>query len=249
MVSSVSIETLANDIRAIYKRDPLRAETLIEAYVQQSLQEFSPTEKASLLEELTRRFENLHPGVPPEINLESKEFLRLFSLLFGERISTPNLCSEELLEKLAHSLNTIFNTLNQIVGVIQTTLLGKKTEFDETIRHIIGSDLEGSAEATSLQSHLDQIQEAFLVAHQAFKKAAQAKVGDILKELNPDDIEATTSGGFRFGPFRKAESFEIYKEKFLACKGWFESGRFTEELLREFEKTCQNLYNPGRRPK
>ena len=249
MVSPISIETLANEIRTIYRTDPLGAETLIEANIQQSLQNFSPTEKVRLLEELTHQFESLRPKVLPEIDLESKEFLRLFSLLFGERISTPDLCSTELLEKLAHSLNTIFNTLNQIIGVIQTTLLGKTTEFDETIRHIIGSDLEGSAEATSLQSYLDQIQEAFWVAHQAFKKAARTKVDEVLEELNPDRIEASTSGGLRFGPFRKAECFEIYKEKFRTCKGWFESGRFTEELLREFEKTCQNLYNADRRPR
>jgi len=249
MASPITIEALANEIRTIYRSDPWGAETLIETFIQQRLQNFSPAEKVGLLEKLTHQFESPSTKVLPEIDLESKEFLRLFSLLFGERISTPDLCSTELLEKLANSLNTIFNTLNQIIGVIQTTLLGKTAEFHETIRHIIGSDLEGNAEATSLQSYLDQIQEAFLVAHQAFKKAARTRVGEVLEELNPDRIEATAGGGLRFGPFRKAECFEIYKEKFRACKGWFESGRFTEELLREFEKTCQNLYNADRRLK
>lgn len=245
--SSISIKTLTDEIRAIYQSDHPRAETFIENYLLQSLKEFSPTDKINLLEKLTQQFESNSVKARPDLDFESKEFLRLFSLLLGKSISSVDLSRTEVLERLAHSLNTIFNTLNQIIGVIQTTLLGKKTEFDETIRHIIGSDLEGSAGTISLQGYLDQIQEAFLVSHQAFKEAAQTKVGEILKELNPDHIEATTGGGLKFGPLRKAELFEIYKEKFQTCKTWAESGRFIEELLREFEKKCQKRYKAEKR--
>lgn len=245
--SSVSVERLADEIRAIYQSDLPRAETLIETYIEQNLKEFSPIDKINLLEKLTQQFESNNMKVRHDLDFESKDFLRLFSLLLGKRISSVDLSQTEVLERLAYSLNTIFNTLNQIIGVIQTTLLGKKTEFDETIRHIIGSDLEGSAGTTSLQDYLDQIQEAFLVSHQAFKEAAQAKVGEILRELSPDHIEATTGGGLRFGPLRKAELFEIYKEKFQTCKAWAESGRFIEELLREFEKKCQKRYKTEKR--
>jgi hypothetical protein len=241
------VETLAGDIRAIYKKDPLRAEVLIEAYLDQSLKQFSSREKMGLLEELGHQFENLRPKAPFDLDFESKAFSQLFSLLLGKKISEADVSCAEVSEKLAHSLNTIFNTLNQIIRVIQTTLFGEKAEFDETIRHIIRSNLEGSAGAVSLQSYLDQIQEAFLVAHQAFKKAAQTKLGEILEELNPDQIEATPAGSLKFGPLRKAEFFETYKEKFRACRDWFESGRFTEELSREFEKTCQKLYHADRR--
>lgn len=243
----ICVETLAGDVRTIYKTDPSRAEVLIEAYLHQSLKQLSSREKMRLLEKLSHQFESLSPKIPFDLDFGSKEFSRLFSLLLGKKISEVDLSCTEVTEKLAHSLNTIFNTLNQIVRVIQTTLLGKKAEFDETIRHIIGSDLEGSAGAISLQSYLDQIQEAFLVAHQAFKKAAHTKLGEILEELNPDQIEATPAGSLKFGPLRKAEFFETYKEKFRACQGWFESGRFTEELSREFEKTCQKLYHADRR--
>ena len=41
---------------------------------------------------------------------------------------------------------------------------------------------------------------------------------------------------------RKAESFELYAQKFEAFKDYFESGRFMEELLREFENNCQKLF-------
>ena len=35
---------------------------------------------------------------------------------------------------------------------------------------------------------------------------------------------------------------EAYQEKFQKIRQWFDSGRCTEELLREFEKTCQSRY-------
>ena len=114
-----------------------------------------------------------------------------------------------------------------------------------TIRGIIGSNfekIEASGTHDSLQSYLDQIQDAFLVAHQSFQQAAQTRVRQILDELDPKRISDLSKGGYKFGPFRKAELFEVYKEEFKVCKAWFESGRFANELLREFEKTCQKSY-------
>lgn len=75
---------------------------------------------------------------------------------------------------------------------------------------------------------------------------------DVLRLLTQSEgylnsLEAERGGGLRFGPLRKAELYEIYKEKFSQFKGWFESGSFMEELLREFEKTCQRLYNVDQR--
>jgi hypothetical protein len=249
MINPISIESLANKIRTLYKSDPSRSETLIEKYLEERLKGLLPAERLSFLEKLTEQFKDLTPKILPDVRLKQEGFSRLFSLLLGKKISTADLSSAELLEKLAHSLNTIFDTLNQIVSVIHITLLGEKVEL-ETIRHIIGSNLEGEGRSDSLQSYLDQIQEAFLVAHRALKQAAQTKMNEILTELNPDRFETSSRGGLKFGPLRKAELFEIYKEKFSNCKGWFESGRFMEELLREFEKTCQTLYNvDGRREK
>lgn len=240
------LEALAGEIRTLYRSNPLRAERLIEDYLEEMLKGFPSAEKMALLERLAHQFETVLPQTQTGLPLENKEFSLLFSLLFGERISTVDLSSTELFEKLAHSLNTIFDTLNEIIRVINVSLLGKKPEL-ETIRHIIGSHLEGEGGAESLQNYLTQIQEAFLVAHKAFKEAAHTKVGEILRELNPDHLEAGEVGRLKFGPLRKAELYKIYKEKFQTCTHWFESGRFMEELLREFEKTCQKLYNPSRR--
>lgn len=68
-----------------------------------------------------------------------------------------------------------------------------------------------------------------------------------MSALNPSRIIAADDSVFRFGPFRKAEYFEIYKEKHQTLKDWFESGRFKEDLLREFENFCGKEYGKQRR--
>ncbi len=233
----LSLEELANQIRTVYRSDRSEPEALIEKYLEERFKDLSPGERLDFLERLSRQFEK-----------RSEDFSRIASLLLGKKVSAVDLSSSEVLEKLSNSFNTIFNTVNQIVAGIHATLLGRKAEL-ETIRQIIGSQLSGEegVEVDSLQRYLDQIQKAFLVAHQAFQLAAQAKVSQILNELEPGRIETERGGGLRFGPLRKAEFFEIYKERFLKCKGWFESGSFKEDLMREFEKTCQRLYNVDQR--
>lgn len=250
-MNDFSLERLASEIRIIYRSDPLHSEPLVEKYLDQKLKGSSLSERLTLLERLSQHFRGSrsepHPALPSgTLGPASEEFSRLVSLLLGKSVSAADLSSKDLLEKLAHALNTIFDTLNQIIGLINTTLMGRKAEF-ETIRHIIGSELEGEGGHDSLQSYLDQIRGAFLVAHRALKQAARKKVGDILLELDPSRLESARGGGLKFGPLRKAELFEMYKEKFAQFKSWVESGRFTEELLREFEKACQKLYNVGPR--
>jgi len=238
--SPISWEKLAGEVKAIYHADPQNSQTAMENFLNESWKEFPPAEQLALLEKLTDQFKE---GLPSHLEQEPlpRELSRLFSLLLGKRISMPELSSEEFLEKLAHSLNTVFDTLNQIVGVIHTTLLGKKEEL-ETIRLIIGSSLGREDEMESLKNYLDQIKEAFLVAHRAFNQAAHTKINEILKELNPDRIAEMAEGGLDFGPFHKAKLFEIYKAQFAKCQNWFASGRLIEELLREFEKNCKKLF-------
>lgn len=240
------LEDIAREIRIIYQSDPSHSEPIVEQYLERRLKGMAPAERLTFLEGLVRQFKGPRsegaPGPSPRaLGLESEEFSRLFSLLMGKRISKVDLSSRDLPEKLAHSLNTIFDTLNQIIGVINATLMGKKGEL-ETIRQIIGSNLESEARSESLQNYLDQIQEAFLISHRAFKQAGEIKVMEILTELNPDRIASMSRGGLRFGALRKAELFEVYKERYQACKGYFESGRLMEDLLREFEKSCQQIY-------
>ncbi len=241
-VNSISLEGLANEIRTVYRSDLSRAETLIEDDIEQKLAGCTPTERLILLERLTDHFKAISAQIGPERYHEPVELSHLLSLLLGRRFSISDSSFEEFLEKLSHSLNTVFDIINEIVNVIHATLLGEGAE-PETIRQIIGSDFEGKKPSESLENYLNQIKEAFMVAHRAFQQAAYTKVREMLVELGPDRIESTVSGGFKFGPLRKAALFETYKDKFLQCKGWVESGRFGEELLREFEKICQNHYN------
>lgn len=235
-----SLENLVEEIRGIYQSDPNNAEGLISHFLKGKLRAYPLAEQINILKELTRRFAS--PSADYAATLPDEELPRLLSALFGKRYSLQDLSSPDALEKLTKSLNTVFDTLNQIIGVIQSTLLGKRSEL-ETIRLVIGSNIAGeSPGGDSLQNYLSQIKEAFLISHKAFRQAAQAKVGEVLRELDPEQIAAEGEGGFEFGPLRKAKLFDLYKEKFAQAKGYYESGRFLEELLREFEKSCQKLY-------
>lgn len=240
--SPVSIEALTRDLRAIYASDPSRADALIETYLEQRLKGYDDARQLVSLQELVDHFGNAGGGEASHAEgLGGEEVSRLYSLLLGRKISTTELSSTELVEKLAKSLNTVFDTLNQIIGVINTTLMGKPAGH-ETIRMIIGSSLQDEQEAGSLQGYLNQIQKAFLVAHEAFQQAAREKLGQILDELDPDRIASAADRGLKFGPLRKAELFDMYREKFQACRAYQQSGRLLGDLMRDFERICQKAY-------
>ncbi|RLB86902.1 MAG: hypothetical protein DRH26_16610, partial [Deltaproteobacteria bacterium] len=72
------------------------------------------------------------------------------------------------------------------------------------------------------------------------KKAAHTKVMEILEELSPERIKKE-AGVSKLTPLRKSRYYEVYEEKFEKFENWFESGRFMESFLREFEKNCQKI--------
>ncbi|MEW6599499.1 MAG: hypothetical protein AB1499_00870 [Nitrospirota bacterium] len=236
----ISEASIADEIRAVYNSGAQAPEDRIESLLEEKLKGLSPADKLAFVGTLINAFE-LPSGRAPVAGLRQKEMSRLISLLLGKDVAVENLPAEELLNKLSQSLNTVFDSLNQIVGVINTTLLGERVEL-ATIRQVIGSDMKSGEDHDPLQIYLDQIQEAFLVAHRAFQQAAGDKIRQVLKELAPESISSAAGGGFKFGPMRKAEYFDVYTEKFDACKKWLDSGWAVEELLREFEKICQKTY-------
>ena len=240
MTIQLSIAQLANDIREIHASDRLQAEALVETYLEKQMHELSGRERTRLLKELAFVFNRADSDTSSGTNLREEVFSQLFSLLLGRKDSQVDLSSPELLERLAESLNTIFDTLNKLVSVINGNLFGEHAG-EETIRKVLFFELEREKESKSLESYLGQISKAFLIAQQAFKKAAYTRVREILLEMDPRRIASVSGGGLRLGPLRKAESFEIYEERYNKIKKWFESGRFMEELLREFEKNCQEL--------
>ena len=236
----MSAEVLAGEIREIYRSDPAGAEGLVESYVGGQLGGRSLTERLKLLEDLTGRF---NAGVS-HFSVDSRhaeELSQLLTHFLGKSFSLSDLSSAEFLQKLAQSLNTVFDSINSIVSGIRSMLLGQNSEI-ETIRLIIGSHLQGKRPAESLESYCGQIRETFSLAHRAFQEAASAKLREVLAELDPASIEREGAAGLKFGPLRKAEFFEAYKERYTKCKEWFESGRFNNDLLREFERICQERY-------
>ena len=241
MTQALPFEELFQEVTALYRAEPARAEALVERYLAERLGRLPLEEKIAFLENFSQQYARSQPSSQVPDSSPSEEFHQLFSLLLGHRVSSLDFSLPEFREKFAASMNTIFDTLNQIIGVIQATLLGRKVEL-ETIRQVIGSSLGKEGRAESLQTYLDQIREAFLVAHRAFQQAALAKMRTALGELDPERLEAEGAGGLKFGPFLKADLFDQYKERFQKCRNWMDSDRFREELLREFEKICQKLY-------
>jgi hypothetical protein len=240
MGSKVFLNNLAKGIRTLNRSQPPCLEESIESYLEWELRETTLAERLLLLEGLLEKFPDKAP-VPQGLNLAQGETARILSLLSGTRLDLSDHTPEEISEKFAASLNTLFDSLNQIVAVIHSNLLGEEPEL-ETIRHVIGTQIGGGGGESSLKTHLDQIQQAFLISHRAFQEAALSVVGEMLAALDPETLAGSTKSILNFGPMRKAEIFETYQGKYQECRKWFDNGRFSEKLLREFEKICQKTY-------
>lgn len=270
-IDHASLAVLAEGLKSIMETNPASVKNAVEGYLDGAMRHLSMSERLEALDNLMLLFPSAEPETKsPEPStdrenkpsfeekeesslpeprerrgseeaLDNSDFTRLVSLMLGKKMAVADLSQAELSAQLAQSLNTVFDTLNQIVEMIQVNLLGRKTE-QETIRQIIGSQIGSGTADNSLQNYLDQIREAFLVAHKAFRISAIEVVRELLAELDPEKIASASEGKLKFGPLRKAELFEMYKEKFGICKGWLESGRVMEGFLREFEKASQKLY-------
>lgn len=233
MNDRLSQESLSEEIRRLYRASPAEAETAIEALLEERLMALPESQRRAQLEALTEVFK----PTAPENEVEEAVLSDIFTLLLGREISTESLSSRQVMERLSEALHTLFATLNRLIQTIDATLLGGSTG-EETIRKVIGSRLEGDGGPISLEEYLGRIDKAFLISHQAFRMAAQTVTDNILRELDPERISAAAGQRLTFGPLKKAEYYEIYKSKFSTLKKWFESGRFMDDLLREFENHC-----------
>jgi len=231
------IEALSHAIRKIYARDPSVAQAAIEDFLHSKLNDATPDERLDVLSRLERAFLAAGPAVPGPGGDELME--RLVPLLLGRDVP-KGLSAPELLNSLSHSLNTVFTMLNDLIGLINSTL-GGLGEADETIRHIIGTSLTGQGQMQSLEQYLGQIRRAFLAAQKSSQEAARTVAGYIMSELDPKALEQGISA-FKIGPMKKAESFELFEEKYARVKKWFDSERFALDFLRQFEKNCQKSF-------
>jgi hypothetical protein len=238
MARDLTLEGLEKGIRASLVSGCPDKEAAIERYLEGELGDVSPEERAGMVERLARRFAGPAQGADYPVNRDPDATAKLLSLLLGKDIPATEMDARDAPERFAQALNTVFDTLNQLVGVINTTFFGRRPEL-ETIRQVIGSQIGDGEGETSLKSYLEQIQQAFLIAHTAFQEASREIVDEILSELAPEACEASVPSGLRFGSLRKAEVFDAYQQKYSACKRWVDSGGCAERLLREFEKSCR----------
>ncbi len=240
--TTISYEKLETRILEIYQKYGSQSQDRLDRYLRDILQEYDNPSRMTVLNRLIDRLDGpdqkeRDSGRPPAI--DDHVLSRVIKLLLGRDISKLDLSSDELLESLAESINTVFESLNQLISVINTTLVGKQ-DPDQTIRQVIGYNIEGSSQARPLEAYIGQIGKAFFEAQEASRKAAHAKVIQILEELAPEKI-AADAGGASIGPFRRARCYDEYEQKFEKFRSWFESGRFMESFLREFEKNCRNI--------
>lgn len=241
MISQIPVNELVHDIKAVYASDIPKSEILIEGYLTERLKDLSQEKRLSVLERISSEFKPAISQTANEPDIHSELLSKLYSLLLGKEASKADLSSEDTLARLCKSLNTIFDRLNELINVINTTFSGKAPEL-ETIRHFIGAELGRASPSGCLESYLNRIKSAFLTVHDAFKQAVHIKLQEVLIEFDPEFIETNIDKGLKFGPLLKAECFEIYKQKFKKFKNYYERGRFMDELLREFERKSQKLY-------
>jgi len=233
------IENLAGTLSEYHKIDPEEAEHLIETYLNEELNGYTPEDKTEILDSLLKKFDDEQSKTADSFSGSNPVLDRVFSLLLGRNFEVNDISSDKQLKKLAESLNTIFDSLNHLISVINSTLCGSQ-EKDETIRQVIGYHMEDSEQKIPLEAYIGQITQAFLVTREASKNAACEKINQILMELSPELLEKE-AGVMKLSPMKHAKCYKAYESKYNKFRQWFESGKFTEAYLREFEKHCQKI--------
>ncbi|WP_303721785.1 type VI secretion system-associated FHA domain protein [Malonomonas rubra] len=241
MISSLEEKKISSEVMRLYREAQGDPSTAIEDYLQRCLVDEPLDVKIVFLQKLASQFSIDKPVQQSGPQLDKQVFEKLVPLLLGKQVEEIECSADELPERLAESLNLIFDTLNELILGINTTFMGQ-VGGSETIRLVIRSNVDEATESISLQSYLAQIKEAFSIMHRAFTDAAMTKMEEMLRELDPRKIEASLNGGMKIGPFQKAEMYKIYEEKYRTLDNWHRTGLLKEALLREFEKHCQQIY-------
>ncbi|RPI79871.1 MAG: hypothetical protein EHM45_01130 [Desulfobacteraceae bacterium] len=236
----ISLNRATDEIRTLYIENHEQADRRIEDFLSSELKALSAAQKVEYVKALVLSLDHTHPEANGSVSARDDVIARLFTLVFGKKISKEELSSDELLQKLADSLNTIFNALNQLIGLINKTFAGQATS-QETIRQVMEFQLEDRERSQSLETYLGQIKKAFLEVQQTFIKTTHKMIEELLLELDPVRLKNDNGNGHLFEVSRKAEAFKLYEEQFEKIRKWFESGRLTRDFLREFEKNCQKI--------
>ncbi|MBI9092021.1 MAG: hypothetical protein JEZ12_22640 [Desulfobacterium sp.] len=239
MDKSALVETLEHSLADLFQAQGPQAEHALEAHLREELSELGLQERTALLLALIQRFDtDTEPGTEA-MGVDDPLLAKICSLLLGRDLTQEGLTADQLLEKLADSLNTVFDALNRLISTINTTLV-EDQDSDQTIRQVIGYHLGGEGDATSLEKHIGQISRAFLATQDAFKQAAQAKMEQVIKEFAPERIEQD-AGVSRLTPMRRAKCYDAYEAKYAKFRHWVESDGFMESYLREVERNCHKI--------
>ncbi len=233
-----SLDRLVFALREIREQNPDNPEPAIETFLARELKALDSEARLTVLGQLEKRFSPAGQATGP--GSDDNPAGRLIPLLLGIDLSGREMDSPESLRRMSDSLNTIFTMLNELIGLINTTL-GSGDAGEETIRHIIGDSLQGEGRVQSIEEYLSRIKIAFLTAQESSKEAARTIAGQILAELDPKAMESSVAG-FKIGPMKKAGAYELFEEKYKRVMKWYDSERFMLDFLRQFEKNCRKSF-------
>jgi len=234
-------EELAARVKELFRSSPDHPREMIETFLSGELKGHDRETRLEMLQRIRSTLARETSVQSPPCPEDPAILNRLAPLLLGNRLSKEDLCSSEVLEQLSASLNTLFDTLNELIHTVEENLQGRADE-SATIRTVIASEVSGTAKTRPLHEHLSQIKEAFLVAHTSFQESSTALMQEVLQALSPQALERKSGGGLKFGALKRADLYEIYKNEYENIRIWFETGRFRDRLLHEFEKSCQQKY-------
>ena len=241
MASDISLNRLTDEVRNIYQVDRDNGADRVEKYLEAALADCPPDRRSAYLAELISIFSHDSQASAPIVETKPEAFNKLITMLLGKEILKKNLSLEEMIEQLASALNTVFDSVNKLVGGMNATLMGS-TSGEETIRVVISASMDKDEGIQALEKFLDQIGKFFAIALQAYKESAKTKIDEILRELNPENLADNTDLSLKFGLMRKAHLYDCFHDKYQTLQNWQKSGLLLEAFVKEFEKNCQNLY-------
>lgn len=240
MIDNIQLNDIAAEIRSICQMDSSQAAERVEKRLEAVFADYSPSRRKALLEELITCFNQNHRPSAPPCDVTSASFSKLLTMLLGKDVLQKDLSIEQMIEQLAAALNTVFDSVNTLISAINATLMGG-VSGEETIRVVISSSMDKEEGIGSLEKYLEQIGRFFAIALQAYKEAAQVKIGEIMQELNPERIADESNSTLKFGPLRRAYLYDCYQEKFKTMQNWQNSGLLLEAFMKEFENNCRKL--------
>ena len=228
----MNLTKIVSDILALYNVEGEGKRDAIESYMHSHFDRSDQGVK--VLKELISIFESAGKCDSHEQDDGEQD---IFKLLLGREISHSGFSNQEMMDRLAACLDTIFSSLNEIIAAINNPL----TEVgDATIRFVIGEHLIEGNDLNQLKDQIFKIKNAYLATQDSFRSASHSITKRLLDELNPAVIMDNVQSRLKLECFKKADGFKEFEMRYAKCLKWFESGRFNQDLLNAFEKEYAN---------